>query len=104
MYPPAELNRVARPMLIAELGASVGNLAQVVDIPEQQFVGATYTLYELAVLAPVELRNERIVTLKGSLQSVGVAVNIVDVDIVVVRANGKAFLVRRVLEHFDPFL
>jgi len=50
-------------MLVAELSASAGELAELINVTKKKLVGSTDTLDELTILAPVELGYERVVTL-----------------------------------------
>jgi hypothetical protein len=58
LHPPPKLHSVGGPVLVPELGAAGCELAQAVDVPEEQLVGAADALHRAAVFGPVQLGDE----------------------------------------------
>ena len=84
LHPPSQFAAVGGPLFVSELCSPTGNLSQLIHIPEQQLISSTHTLHGLAIPGPVQLSNERVMSLQRSLQTILRPINIVNVYLVVV--------------------
>lgn len=104
LHIPAQLHSVGCPLLVIQLTSSTFKLAAAIHIEEQELVGTTVTLDVLAITGPIKIGDEGLMGTQFPMHSVVVALNVEDVDVVVVGADCQPRVVWVVFEHLNPFL
>lgn len=87
LHPPTQLHCIRCPFLVSQLGGTASKLSEIIDIPEEKFVGPTDTLHKPSILGPVQLSNEGLVAFEGALEFITLAIYVINVYSVVVRSH-----------------
>lgn len=87
LHPPPDFDSISGPLFVLELCSSALDLTHFFYVKEQQFVGPAVRLNVLSVPGPIHVRDEGLMSLEFSLQLVRVAIDIENVDVVVMRTH-----------------
>lgn len=94
LHPPPDLDSVSGPLFVLELCSSALDLTHFFYVKEQQFVGPAVRLNVLSVPGPIHVRNEGLMSMEFSLQLVRVAIDIENVDVVVMGTHCQHGFIR----------